>query len=44
MSSSPEHVRENFDVFDFELDDEEVRDLFDFQGGLPDDLADRLGV
>ncbi|WP_331233485.1 aldo/keto reductase [Natronorarus salvus] len=44
MSSSPGHIRENVDVFDFELDDEEVRELFDLQGGLPEDLADRLGV
>lgn len=44
VSSSSEHIRENFDVFDFELDDEEVRDVFDLQDGLPDDLADRLGV
>ena len=44
MSSQPEHVRENVDVFDFELAGEELREVFELQGGLPDDLADRLGV
>lgn len=44
MSSSAAHIRENFDVFDFELADSEVRQIFDLQRGLPDDLADRLGM
>jgi diketogulonate reductase-like aldo/keto reductase len=44
MSSSAEHIRENFDVFDFELNDEEVRTVFDLQNGLPANLADRLSV
>lgn len=44
MSASDEHIRENFDVFGFELDDEEISEVFDLQGGLPVDLADRLGV
>lgn len=44
VSSSAEHIRENFDVFDFSLDEEDVRAVFDLQGGLPDDLADRLDV
>ncbi|ADJ16599.1 aldo/keto reductase [Halalkalicoccus jeotgali] len=44
MSSSAEHIRENFDVFDFELNDEDVRAIFDLQDGLPDDLADRLDI
>lgn len=44
MSSSPEHIRENFDVFDFELEDDEMRAVFDLQGGLPEELADGLEV
>ncbi|WP_114578085.1 aldo/keto reductase [Saliphagus sp. LR7] len=44
MSSSPEHVRENFEVFDFELSGEQRRDLFAVGGDLPDRLADRLGL
>jgi diketogulonate reductase-like aldo/keto reductase len=44
MSSSAEHIRENFDGFDFELNDEEVRTVFDLQNGLPTNLADRLSV
>ncbi|MFC6906846.1 aldo/keto reductase [Halalkalicoccus tibetensis] len=44
MPSSPEHIRENFDVFDFELGDKDVHDIFDLQDGLPADLGDRLSV
>ncbi len=44
MSSSPGHIRENFALFDFELDDEELREVFELQGGLPEELADRLGL
>jgi diketogulonate reductase-like aldo/keto reductase len=44
MSSSPAHIRENFDVFDFELADEEVRELFALEGDLADGLAEALGL
>ncbi|MCU4974904.1 aldo/keto reductase [Halobacteria archaeon AArc-m2/3/4] len=44
MSSSPDHVRENFDVFDFELTGEEMRDVFRVTGGLSDDLASKLDL
>lgn len=44
MSSSPEHSRENFEIFDFELRDSTVRDLFEATGGLATDLAAKLGL
>ncbi|WP_225332666.1 aldo/keto reductase [Halomicrobium urmianum] len=44
MSSRPEHVRENFDVFDFELSADEMHRLFERRGGLVDRLADALGL
>jgi len=44
MSSSPAHIEENAAVFDFELTDEEMRELFGVTGGLGDDLAARLGL
>ena len=44
MSSNPEHVRANADVFDFELSDDEMRDLFAVEGDLDDDLATKLGL
>ncbi|EMA53478.1 MULTISPECIES: aldo/keto reductase [Halococcus] len=44
MSSNPEHVRANADVFDFELTDDEMRDLFAIGGDLDDDLAGKLGL
>jgi diketogulonate reductase-like aldo/keto reductase len=34
----------NVDVFDFELTDEEMRRIFDLQGGLPARLRDQLGL
>lgn len=43
-SSNPDHVRENFDVFDFDLTDEEMRRLFSIEGELDDDLASKLGL
>jgi diketogulonate reductase-like aldo/keto reductase len=44
MSSSPDHVRENADVFEFALSDAEMRELFEVTGGLDDDLAATLGL
>jgi diketogulonate reductase-like aldo/keto reductase len=44
MSSSPAHIRENFDVFDFELSGSEMRELFGVEGNLDADLAGRLGL
>lgn len=44
MSSSPEHIRENFDVFDFELTDEEMRAIFQVTGEVPDDLPSHLDL
>ncbi|WP_459193104.1 aldo/keto reductase [Halosimplex sp. J119] len=42
MSSSPEHIRENFDVFDFQLTDDEVERLFE-RGGPVDAIKSKLG-
>lgn len=44
MSSSPEHVRENYDVFDFELTDDQRRELFAVGGEPPAELADALDL
>ena len=45
MSSNPDHVRGNFDVFDFELSTEEMGDLFRVDGDLDDnDPASRLDL
>jgi diketogulonate reductase-like aldo/keto reductase len=38
------HLRENFDVFDFELTPAEMTRIFDLQGGLPTRLRDSLGL
>ena len=43
-SSNPEHVEQNFDVFDFELSDEEMRRLFSIGGDLDESLAGKLGL
>jgi diketogulonate reductase-like aldo/keto reductase len=43
-ASSRTHVEENFDVFDFELDDEEMARIFDLQGGLLSRMRDLLGL
>jgi diketogulonate reductase-like aldo/keto reductase len=44
MSSNPDHVRQNFDVFDFELSSEEMGDLFAIDSDLDDGLASRLDL
>ena len=43
-STSPEHIRENIDIFDFELSDEEMRELFEAEEELDDDLAAVFGL
>lgn len=43
-SSSPAHLRENFDIFDFTLSDEEIREIFDLQGGLVNRLRTMIGL
>ena len=43
-ASSPAHIEENFDVFDFELTDEEMEQIFDMQGGLLSRLRPLLGL
>ena len=44
MSSNPEHVRANADVFDFELPGDEMHELFTIGGDLDDGLASKLGL
>jgi diketogulonate reductase-like aldo/keto reductase len=44
MSSNPDHVRQNFNVFDFELSSEEMSDLFAIDGDLNNGLASRLNL
>lgn len=43
-ASSRSHIEENFDVFDFELGDEEMERIFDLQGGLLSRLRSLLGL
>ena len=42
MSSSPAHIRENFDVFDFSLCADERRRLFGLEGSPPSELLERF--
>jgi diketogulonate reductase-like aldo/keto reductase len=44
MSSSPAHIRENADVFDFELSGDEMREVFALEGDPDADLAGTLGL
>lgn len=39
-----EHLRANWNIFDFNLSDDEMRTIFDIAGGLPNDVASRLGL
>jgi diketogulonate reductase-like aldo/keto reductase len=43
-ASSRSHLEENFDVFDFELSDEEMGRIFEMQGGLLSRLRSLLGL
>ena len=43
-ASSPVHIQANFNVFDFELTDEEMTQIFDLQGGLLTKLRTALGL
>lgn len=43
-ASSPTHIQENVDIFDFELTDEEMAQIFDLQGGLLAKLRSALGL
>lgn len=38
------HIHENFDVFDFELTNEEMNEIFDLHGGLLDQLRRKIGL
>lgn len=44
MSSSPDHIRENADVFDFSLSDAEMRQVFALEGDPDDRLAAELDI
>ena len=43
-ASSRDHLEENIDVFDFELTDEEMQQVFELQGGLIDRVRSVLGL
>jgi diketogulonate reductase-like aldo/keto reductase len=43
-SSDPDHIEQNFDVFDFDLSTEEMHDVFAIGGGLDDALASKIGL
>lgn len=43
-ASSSTHIRENYDVFDFDLTHEEMEQIFDLQGGLLTRLRTALGL
>ena len=41
-AASEDHLRENFDVFDFELTAEEMEQVFEIEGGLVDRVRNWL--
>ena len=43
-ASSPAHLRANLDIFDFELTDAEMTEIFELQGGLVGHLRSALGL
>jgi len=43
-AASRQHRQENLDIFDFELTDDEMRDIFDLQGGIVTRIRRTLGL
>jgi diketogulonate reductase-like aldo/keto reductase len=43
-AASHDHIEANADLFDFELSDEAVREVFEIGSALPRPLATRLGL
>lgn len=43
-AASPEHRRQNLDIFDFELSPDEMERVFELQGGLAHRVRDALGL
>ncbi|MBS3819701.1 aldo/keto reductase [bacterium] len=43
-AGSPEHQKENFDIFDFKLTKEEMEKIFQLQGGIKDKFRSILGI
>jgi diketogulonate reductase-like aldo/keto reductase len=43
-SSDPDHIEQNFDVFDFDLSTGEMHDVFAIESGLGDALASEIGI
>ncbi|MFB6208353.1 MAG: aldo/keto reductase [Candidatus Nanohaloarchaea archaeon] len=43
-ASTEEHASENIDVFDFELEEEDIEQIFELQGGLLERLKSKLGL
>jgi diketogulonate reductase-like aldo/keto reductase len=43
-SSNPDHIEQNCAVFDFELSDEELSQLFEIGGDIDEDLAAKIGL
>ncbi|KXB09499.1 aldehyde oxidoreductase [candidate division MSBL1 archaeon SCGC-AAA833K04] len=41
-ASSKDHLRENFDIFDFELTDDEMRKVFELRGGIIDRIVSKF--
>jgi diketogulonate reductase-like aldo/keto reductase len=44
MSSKPDRIRRNFDVFDFDLSDDEMRALFEIEGSPDRTLLSKLDL
>jgi diketogulonate reductase-like aldo/keto reductase len=43
-SSNPDHIKQNFDVFDFELSSDEMYRLFTIESDLDNALASKIGL